>query len=405
MRKNPERLAWFVLLAAFCGFAALAVGIPLGVKWYINRAVVLRTASLEAIVPTIVVELPNLATNVAVTGRRDHIAQGAAIQTDRTSQGILTFYEDPDKGIVLGTVQLYSNTRVEIVEMSSPRFASSDASDRIVITVKSGTARVAAAPSGQFPLHFEVRTPQGTIFLSDASILAEVGNQQTDVSVRYGAVRVQGGGLVIDVQQRQRTSLRVGQPPTTPVAAIRDLVVNGNFAESLSVGWQVDTERLSEDVQLGSAEIVRSGGRTAVEFRREGREGEHNAVAIVQKIEKDARDFVSLKLRMDVRLIYQSLSGGGTQSSEFPVMVRLDYIDTYGNLQHWVRGFYYQNPNALPILYYGVRIPQNTWYPYESDNLMLELADARPSRLVSLRVYASGWNYHSMVAEVGLIAE
>jgi hypothetical protein len=405
MDKKPERLAWFVLLAAFFTLVALAAGIPLGVRWYINRAMVARTASVEAIVPTIVVELPGLATNVAVTGRRDHIPQGAAVQTDRSAQGILTLYENPDKGIVLGTVQLYANTRVEIVEMQSPRFSTSEASDRIVLAVRSGTARIAATPSGQFPLHFEVRTPQGTIFLSDSSILVEVGNQQTDVSVRYGSVSVQGGGLIVDVQQGQRTTLRMGQPPTAPVAAIRDLIANGNFAEPLSTGWQMDTERLSEDVQTGAAEIVRSGGRTAVQFLREGREGEHNAVAIVQRIDRDARDFVSLKLRMDVRLIFQSLSGGGTQSSEFPVMVRLDYIDAYGNPQHWVRGFYYQNPDSLPILYYGIRIPQNTWYPYESDNLILELADARPARLVSLRIYASGWNYHSMVAEVGLIAE
>jgi hypothetical protein len=405
MRKKQERLAWFVLLISFCTFAALAVGIPLGVKWYINRAMLVRSASVEAIVPTIVVELPGLTTNVAVTGRRDHVPEGAAIQTDRTSQGILTLYENFDKGIVLGTVQMFASTRVDLVEMRSPRFASSDASDRIVLAVRSGSARIAATPSGQYPLHFEVRTPQGTIFLSDASILVEIGNEQTDVSVRYGEVTVQGGGIAIQVRQGQRTSLRQGQPPTSPVSAIRDLIINGDFAEPLETGWLIDTERLSEDVQAGSVEIVRSGGRPAVEFSRAGREGEHNAIAVVQKIDKDARDFVSLKLRMDVRLVYQSLSGGGQQSSEFPVMVRMDYIDANGDLQHWVRGFYYQNPDSLPILYYGVKIPQNTWYPYESENLMLELANTRPAKIVSLRVYASGWNYQSMAAEVGLIAE
>ena len=405
MRQNPQRLAWFVLIASFCALVALAVGIPLGVRWYINQALVIQTARLEAIIPTIVVELPGLTTNVAVTDRRDKIPEGASIQTDRTSQGILTFFENPDKGIVLGTIQLFANTRVKLVELKSPRFASSKAIDRIVLEVKSGAARIAATPSGQFPLYMEVRTSQGNILLSDASVLVEVGNEQTDVSVRYGEVIVHGGGLSVVVEQRQRTSLRLGQPPTPPVAAIRDLVVNGNFTESLSTEWQVDVERLSEDVKAGSAEIVRSGGRTAVQFLREGGEGEHNAVFIVQRIDKDARDFVSLKVRLDVRLIQQSLSGGGLQSSEFPVMVRLDYTDANGNPQHWVRGFYYRNPDNLPILYYGSKIPQNTWYPYESGNLMQELADLRPAHIVSLRVYASGWNYQSMVAVVGLIAE
>ncbi len=405
MRKNPERLAWFVLISAFLTFLALVIGVPLGVKAYVNRALVPRLASLEAIVPTIVVEYPGLNTSLAVTGRREDIAEGAQIQTDRTSQGILTFYESPGERVVLSTVQLFANTRVELVEVRSPRFASSKASDRIVLAVKSGTARIAAAPSGRFPLHVEVRTPQGVIVFSDASILVEVGNEQTDVSVRYGSAMVRGGGVDTQVQARQRTTLRLGQPPTPPVAAIRDLVVNGDFSQPLSVGWQVDTERLSEDVQAGTVEVVQAGGRQAARFVRMGREGEHNAVFLIQKIDKDARDFVSLKLRMDVRILYQSLSGGGLQSSEFPVMVRLDYVDVYGNAQHWVRGFYYRNPDNLPILYYGIQVPHDTWYPFESGNLMEELADAKPAWITSLRVYASGWNYQSMVAEVGLVAE
>ncbi len=405
MRHNPQRLAWSVLIAAFFLLVALAIGIPVGVRWYVNQATVARTASVEAIVPTIVVELPGLSTDVAVTARRDNIPEGASIQTDRTSQGILTLFEDADGEIVLGTVQLFASTRVELVEMRTPRFASSSAGVRIVLEVKSGTARIAATPSGHFPLQFEVRTPQGILLFSDASVLVEAGNEETEVSVRYGEVVVQGGGVSIQVAQRQRTSLRLGQPPTLPVAATKDLIVNGNFTEPLSTGWQVDIERLSEDVEEGTATVVRSGGRPAVMFDRMGTDGEHTAVGIVQKIDKDARDFVSLKLRMDVRLIYQSLSGGGLQSSEFPVMVRLDYIDINGNPQHWVRGFYYRNPDNLPVLYYGIQIPHETWYPYESDNLLEELADARPARIISVKVYASGWNYQSMVAEVGLIAE
>lgn len=405
MRSNPQRLAWSVLIAAFLLLVALSIGIPLGVRWYVNQATVARTASVEAIVPTIVVELPGLSTDVAVTSRRDNIPEGASIQTDRTSQGILTLFEDADGEIVLGTVQLFASTRVELVEMRTPRFASSDAGVRIVLEVKSGSARIAATPSGRFPLYLEVRTPQGILSLSDASVLVEAGNQETEISVRYGEVTVHSGGVSIQVGQRQRTSLRLGQPPTPPVAATRDLIVNGNFTEPLSTGWQVDIERLSEDVQEGTATIVRSGGRPAVMFSRMGAEGEHNAVAIVQKIDRDARDFVSLRLRMDVRLMYQSLSGGGLQSSEFPVMVRLDYIDVNGNPQHWVRGFYYRNPDNLPVLYYGIQIPHETWYPYESGNLLEELVNARPARIISLKVYASGWNYQSMVAEVGLIAE
>jgi hypothetical protein len=33
------------------------------------------------------------------------------------------------------------------------------------------------------------------------------------------------------------------------------------------------------------------------------------------------------------------------------------------------------------------------------------LADTRPARIDSIRIYASGWNYQSMVSEVYLSAE
>jgi len=50
-------------------------------------------------------------------------------------------------------------------------------------------------------------------------------------------------------------------------------------------------------------------------------------------------------------------------------------------------------------------IPQNVWYPYESGNLMELLGDARPAYLTSIRIYASGWDYQSMVSNVELLAE
>jgi hypothetical protein len=36
---------------------------------------------------------------------------------------------------------------------------------------------------------------------------------------------------------------------------------------------------------------------------------------------------------------------------------------------------------------------------------MDELANTRPARINSVRIYASGWNYQSMVSEVYLVAE
>ncbi len=58
---------------------------------------------------------------------------------------------------------------------------------------------------------------------------------------------------------------------------------------------------------------------------------------------------------------------------------------------------------AWPIIN-GEKIPPHIWYPYESPNLIELLRDTRPARLNSIRIYASGWNYQSMVSEIGIIA-
>ena len=45
------------------------------------------------------------------------------------------------------------------------------------------------------------------------------------------------------------------------------------------------------------------------------------------------------------------------------------------------------------------------WFPYESGNLLELLGDNRPAHLTGLTVYASGWNYDSLVSEVQLLVE
>lgn len=405
MRENPERLAWAVLSMALGAFILAAAGVPLGVRWYVRQATVARDATVEVVVPTVIVDFPGAATSVAITDQRREVPERASIQTDRSSQGIITLFEDPASKVVIGTVWLFPGTRVELAEMRAPRFPGHGTKGRFVVVIHTGRARIAVTSAGHGPIYFEVRTPQGAIVINEASILVEVGNQQTEVSVRYGSVNASSGGIAVDVGQRLRTALRLGQPPTSPVPAARDLITNGDFSQPLSEGWQIDLERLSDDVMPGSVQPVASGGRTAAFISRMGADGQHTATALVQKLDRDARDLVSLRLRLDIRLVFQSLSGGGLQSSEFPLMVRLDYVDSNGNPQHWVRGFYYRNPDNLPVLYYGLKIPQNTWYPYESENLVEALADLRPAKISSIRIYGSGWNYQSMVAEVGLIAE
>jgi len=251
-----------------------------------------------------------------------------------------------------------------------------------------------------------VHTPHGAVDLTRGSFSIEVTEEESQVTARAGKATVYSDDTSVVVQTGERTVFRVGEPPSEPLPAAQNLVRNGNFEEPLEGTWEVGTYQHAPNVAPATVEIVEVGGRRAVLFSRQAEEGVHTEAWIEQVLDKDVLDYEYLSVRLDVRLIHQSLPGGGYLSSEFPLMVRLSYTDVYGKQLEWVHGFYYRDPDPAsnwPIIN-GEKVPAYVWYPYESPNLIELLKETRPARLNSIRIYASGWNYQSMVSEVGVIA-
>lgn len=398
MRKNPERAAWTVLLSAFATFCVLALSVPFSVRWYVINATSVRKTTVTTTRGTIRIEERGQAYPLAVAEEME-ISEGASIKTDSTSQAFLTFFED-------STANLYNDAQVVLLKTRTPRFDLSPRPDTIILEVKKGRARIGAAPAIDSSLYFEVRLPQGVVVLKEGSYSVEVTDEQSQIIVRYGQALATAAGVTVKLTQGQRTTIAMGEAPADPMPATQPLVVNGNFQKDLSAGWIDYNEQGVDGGEVdGEIEIVSSGNRRAVLFSRMGEDGNHCETGIRQKIDKDIRDYTSLKLHLDVQLIYQSLSGGGFQGSEYPIMVRLDYKDPYGNDQFWVHGFYYQNDDNYPIPEFGERIPRYVWYPYETGNLLEILADTRPTHIKEIRIYASGWEYQSMISEVGLTVE
>jgi hypothetical protein len=421
MRKNFQRLVWVILIGAFATFCMLAIGIPLAVRSHLFNAIVPLPATLEAISGTVLVQIPGdpepAAVSIANTASQNvprfrDLPVGAIITTDNTSRAILTFHRPGEtEDVVLSTVQLYNNTRVRILEGRSPRYAISPHPDRLALAVDAGQVRFAATHSEPRELSVEIATPQGNAFVQEGSYSVRVAGDQTMVIVRFGEATVEAGSRAVTVLSAQRTIIPTGEVPQLPLPAAQNLIVNGNFTDPLQPAWQTDSFEAAAGAGAGNAEIVTTGDRKAVFLSRMGKDGVHAEVGFSQVINRDVLDFESLVLRLDVKLMYQSLSGGGYLSSEFPIMIRIDYKDSYGIDRFWTHGFYYDNPDGHPILNdtwgrpIGEQIPHAIWYPYESENLVKALGDIRPARIHSIRIYASGWNFQSMVSEVGLIAE
>ncbi len=404
MRKNPERVAWTVLGSAFGIWCLLAVGIPLGVRAYLLNSTNDQETQLQVIEGTVLVQEARKSALTVVTEGMV-LSPGDEVLTDNTSWATLDLFDRSH-------LTLYSNTNLKLEQAELPRFGISDQPCRIKLHMTGGLVRVGVALPVARSTSFEVVTPHTSLFLEEGSYRIEVTNQGTQITVVRGQASVHGNGFRMLVPQGTRTLVDLSGEPAAPLPAARNLIVNGDFVEPLGTAWVTNTLILDPSAQQPTVQVLEDGGRQSVRLvRREGDDGIHSEVAIQQGLDQDVRDYVWLGVSLDIKLDFQSLSGGGQQSSEFPIIVRLDYKDRWGKDQFWTHGFYYQNRSGYLIAVSelgepaGEQIPRGVWYPYESGNLLELLGEIGPVHITGLTIYASGWNYDSMVSEVQLVVQ
>jgi hypothetical protein len=404
-RENPVRVAWVVLLTSFALFIFLAVTTPLAVNYTLRYATAEQEARLEPTLGTLLLYPNPAAEAVAVTDVRDGIAEGNRIVAgDDATQGTLALLGmTPDE--VLGSVQLYAGTALDIVRIRRPFFAHSSEPYQVRLRLERGQARIFSNSGEGRPLHVALETPHGVIELVAGSYQVSVYPERTDITVRSGqAILTHTNNGAITVGSGLRAWMTADDFAHDPEAAAHNLLANGDFSESMLNTWQ--SYVLADNVIPGSVRIVEREGRRIAHFIRQGEENVPTEVGITQQVEKDVNVYDSLRIQLDVKLLHQSLSGAGYLSSEFPLRVEITYTDIYGKVLTWGHGFYYRDPdNANWRIINGEKIPAYIWYTYESPNLMELLRETRPARLNSVRIYASGWNYQSMVSEVYLTVE
>ncbi|HDN80756.1 MAG TPA: hypothetical protein ENG33_09875, partial [Chloroflexi bacterium] len=359
MKQDIERLAWLILIASFFIFCCLAVGIPLSIRWYIINAPRPHEATLTVLGSAVLVREPRSPEPVGVIESRK-IREGSTVETpDESSRAVVTFFDG-------STIILYGKAEVKIAAMRSPRFSWSPKPNLIHINVRKGRVRVMVSPPTERPLTFEVETPHTIANFREGSYSVDVAEDVTEIAVRDGKAIVGPPEELVTVFKGHRTLVKAGEPPGPPLPAAQNLIENGDFKEPLSPSWQIITYQDNPEAQEGEVKVVEEGGHRAVLFRRRAEEGIHTETGILQVIDKDVWDYEYLNLRLDVKLIYQSLPGAGERSSEFPLMVRVDYRDVYGIDRFWVHGFYFVDPIQRWYIINGEKIPPNVWYPYES---------------------------------------
>ncbi len=399
MKSNPDRIAWIVLLLSFGAFCALVVGVPLGIRWYVLTAETEQKALIETLAGTVVIE-PEIGQGPLplTKGQSMVVSSDTVIYTDETSEAVITFFDH-------SFMRLYPGSSVRLDRLSAPRFKASPLPKRIYLNLFQGHIRIGTALSLERDLDFRVQTPYAQSVLDqDGSYALRIRGDFVEITSYRGQASVIAQGQKIELAPRQRTSVRLGAPPETPVGVARNLVRNSEFNPPLAE-WQIFNDQGTDGGNIdGQVEMVVDEGRNAVRFYRTNAQGNHCETVLEQVINEQLPDPVtSLTVRATVKVRYQGLSGGGYLSSEYPLMIRLTYRDVYDSEAEWVQGFYYQNVDNNPTTY-GLQIPRDRWFLFESENL-LELLPIKPYRITKIRVYASGWDYESLVSDVSVIVE
>jgi len=405
-QENPERLAWTVLLASFAVFMALLIAVPLSIRYAIEVATVKQTAVLDPAQGTTLLYVPGSVEPIAITELRDDVSEGSTVEAgDSPTQATVRILNEPGSDRTLGSVQIFSGTRLRIDRMRSPMFDLSESPYQAVLALDKGQARVFTNSSEQRPLAVRITTPHGDIDLEAGSYQIAVTMDQTNITVSAGRATLRKADRApLVVAAGRRAWLATDALAGEALPAAQNLLRNGNFTASMKDTW--DSYVVAENVTPGKVSIMERDGRRVAYFVRQGEDNVPTEVGIRQVIGRDVNVYDKLYLQLDVKLLFQSLSGAGYLSSEYPLRIELTYTDIYGKQLTWGHGFYYRDPeNENWKIVNGEKIPPFNWYTYRSPELMELLKETRPARIDSIRVYSSGWNYQSMVSEVFLVAE
>jgi hypothetical protein len=408
MRKNPEHLAWIVLLASFFACIGLAIGLPLGARAYVLSAQRGQNVTLEVQRGTLRVTQGGVGAPIAIAEAYDDIGERDIITTD-LAQGRLVFHASDGEEAVVGSVQLYDNTEVTLSTARSPRFSISRLPHKVALNVQTGRVRISIVDTEERPTIAEVVTPHGTFTLTEGSYEVKVNAPTTEVTVRSGQADIHANGGLLSLEPAERAVIGGGLVKG-PLTATRNLVTSGDFQSQMDGrpnGWEIYGEQTDPQQPPGEIGVVTHEGRQVVSFYRSGTN--HAEVGIKQGINYDVRDFASLEMHLAVRIISENIAGFGGcgyLGSECPIIVRLDYKDVQGTDRQWQHGFYIGEPAADWYTYeWAEPVPPESWQAYDSGNLMEEMGDVPPALIKSLTIYASGHSFHAMVTEVELLAQ
>ncbi len=226
-------------------------------------------------------------------------------------------------------------------------------------------------------------------------------------------IDVRSPGKVVSVGPGQRVAFEGGVPgvPMLPGELQTQLVFNGSFLNGWDY-WQPYSDQGSDKGPIDGlvqfdAELIDDGAQPRARIMRLDPRGEGNfaETSMLQDINRDVSDYEELDFRLKFKLVSQSLAGGGYLGSEYPLFIKIAYLDKNNERQEFFRGFY-SKPSDIRTtdqdrVGISQKFTQGEWQDWHFN--LMELRN-KPTRILRVTIGSSGHLYDSYFTDVSLIA-
>ena len=407
MTASPHRTAWTVLFAALFICVALAVGVPAGIYGYVNNATnaAAMRVSLQSGILTSYSPFESIkdARVVDLAGRE--FKEEHTVVTGDRSYGLLTFARTIAEAPYL-QVQLYSNAQTTVQRARYPRFEISTAPDEFSLKLHTGRIDVLADPPPGRRFALRIQSDLGEVLITEAGqYTIEMLESHMRATVHAGAARFSGKPIQAGASAAADASgiVLAAQPP-------RNLIRDGDFRAPLQRNWILTTEVNSPTAVRGTASRIATDDQAGVLLiERTGENVGWGRTSITQRIDAAVDDAAELRLRIVFAILDQQLAVCGSEGTECPLMVRIDYTAADGRDDFWMQGFYAKgDPSIVKLPDYvrpnfrgnHIAKPLGVQQVFESDNLHATLGSPRTIRSITL--YAEGHALRTRVDSVEL---
>jgi hypothetical protein len=398
-----QRRAWLYIWAAFTIWCVLVASAGYALNSWRKTTYWAPPAQLLSKRGIVLYQGPRDERPISI-GEGTDLEEGGLLDVPASSEAMLQLRVDNS------TIRLRPSSTIKLTSMRVGRFS------RELTQVRVEQSRGAAnyTVAGELPdgRELEVRTPDtpqapDSLKLTKGEYLVWVQPGGTRLASYTGQAKADVGSSVFRLRDGKWIVLGQDRPDLRQALDLPEhLLKNRDFSRGAGYTWStIDVgEKGRPDVggqRTVVEELVNGQPMRALRIRRETTKDTHNETGLSQEVNREVSAYRAVTLSTWVKVNGASLDGGGYAGSEYPMMLRVNYVAENGGTYAWTHGFYTKNPTNRPADL-GEQIPAGEWYRYVLDMTALR---ERPAYIIGVEVFAAGHDFDAEVAGVDLTVE